>query len=129
MYAHFHTFYTVPVILSGPMNVILEYSDNVMATFTCTAFGGSGSEIEFYWSTVYTHTTFISIDETLNADNSTTSTATTTIISLQDREGLYRCSVYYSGHFLVFNTEIAILSIGKENNMILNNVQNGYSYI
>jgi hypothetical protein len=104
------TFVTVvPAILSGPMNLTLEYSDDLMATFYCTAFGGIGAEIEFSWSTTNSRTGFSSFVETLNADNST-STATTNILSLQDREGEYECAVYYNGS-VYENDETAILSI------------------
>ena len=105
--------YTVPAILSGPMDLTLEYSDDLMATFYCTAFGGIGAEIEFSWSTTNSRTGFSSFVETLNADNSTTSTATTNILSLQDREGEYECAVYYNGS-IYENVETAILSIGKD---------------
>ena len=76
------SFCTVPAILSGPMNMTLEYSYILTASFTCTAFGGSEAEIAFLWDIVdlYSDVDINSIVETLNSDNSTTSTVTTNIL-------------------------------------------------
>ena len=45
----------VPVVLNGPEDVALEYTDNLTATFNCTAFGGNGSEIDIIWASDFSN--------------------------------------------------------------------------
>ena len=71
------------------MDLTLEYRDDLTATFTCTAFGGSGVEIEFSWYIISRifgtqQNGFNSTVETFNGDNSITSTATTDILPVWD---------------------------------------------
>ena len=113
-YCILHTLLTVPAILNGPKDLILEYSDNLMATFTCTAFGGSGAEVVFSWSTTNSLTGFNSFVEILNADDSITSRATTNVLSPEDSGADYKCAVSFNGS-LYENFETATLSIGKKN--------------
>ena len=99
------------------MNVTLEYSDELTATFTCTAFGGSGAEIVFLWYIVNPHlgmqqTGFNSTVETLNADNSITSVATTNTFSVEDTMNLFLCCVHFNG-CNDEHCETATVSIGK----------------
>ena len=94
------------------MNITLEYSDGLIAAFTCTAFGGSGAEIEFIWSTEGPPNFLISSAETLNADNSTTSIGT--IFRFINHEGgLYTCCVNYHDSDSDGNCETATINIGK----------------
>ena len=103
----------VPAILSGPMDLYLKYSENLMATFTCTAFGGSGIEIEFSWSATKSSIGFSSLVETLNDDDSITSTVTTNVFSPEDSGGEYRCAVNFNGSNTYESSETATLGIGK----------------
>ena len=91
----------------------LEYSDNLTATFTCTAFGGVGAMLVFTWLTNSpAGLDMPSQRETLNPDNSTTSTITTNTLTLADRDSEYTCSVVYDGSSLG-NEVTATISIGK----------------
>ena len=103
--------HTVPAILSGPVNMTLEYSDDLTATLTCTAFGGNDAVLDFAWYSANSaaEVNVTSERETLNPDNSTTSTITPT---LDDRESEYTCYVEYAGSS-DGNQETATLSIGK----------------
>ena len=106
------------------MNVTLEYSDDLIAIFTCTAFGGLDTEIVFTWSAEDLQDYSLSTVEILNADNSTTSTAT--FHSTQNRESLFSCCVsydYYSYYHYYYyyyhysseiNCETATANIGKK---------------
>ena len=93
------------------MNLTLEYSDVLTATFMCTAFGGSGVEIFFVWTTTDLHTRFTSGD-TLNANDSVTSTAIMTTHFLENREYDYTCCVSYVS--AQENCETATITIGKK---------------
>ena len=90
----------------------LEYSDDLTATFTCTAFGGDGAMLDFTWSTDSTAgLNTSSQSETLNPDNSVTSTITTNTLTLADRDSEYTCTVIYDGSSFV-NEETATIIIG-----------------
>ena len=100
---------TVPAIVIGPMDMTLEYSDTLTATFTCTAFGGDGAMLEFPWST--SGASVGSQTETVNADNSTTTSLTTGPLNLNDRGSIITCEVRYSGGTEV-DDDTATLYIG-----------------
>ena len=91
----------------------LEYSDDLTATFTCTAFGGDGAMLVFTWSapdsTAGLDTS--SQRETLNPDSSITSTITTNTLTLADRGSEYTCTVIYDGSSFG-NEETATIIIG-----------------
>ena len=100
----------MPAIVSGPMDLTLEYSDNLTVTFTCTAaFGESSDEIEFYWFMTSWLPDF-TYDNTLNADNSVTQTITIIVFYPDHRETGVTCCV----NNLYENCEEANLSIGKK---------------
>ena len=91
----------------------LEYSDDLTTTFTCTAFGGDGAMLVFTWSTDSpAGLDTSSQSETINPDNSATSTITTYTLTLADRDSEYTCSVAYEGSSLG-NEETATISVGK----------------
>ena len=99
------------------MDLTLEYRDGLTATFTCTAFGGSGAEIEFLWKTITPpfgtqQTGFNFTVETLNANGSITSIATTDILSVEDMANFFLCCVRFNGNNAE-NCETATISIGK----------------
>ena len=103
------------------MNVTLEYSNELMATFTCTAFGGYYSEIEFVWSAEDVQNYSISTFEYVNSvDYSTTSIVTMTIHSTNNRRSQYSCCVYYKYDYYYYqssfdeNCETATINIGKK---------------
>ena len=77
--------------------MILEYSDVLTATFTCTAFGGDDAPLAIDWLARIGHTGFniSSRTDDINADNSTTSSITTLPLSLSDRGSMYTCDVTY----------------------------------
>ena len=110
----FNVISTVPAIQQGPVDMILEYSDDLTATFACTAFGGDDSTLQFDWDESYSnaglnHDTELTIS---NTNNSVTSTITTNTLTLHDRGSEYVCEVeYQSGAFANMNT--ATLNIGK----------------
>ena len=88
----------------------LEYSDTLTATFTCTAFGGDGAQLEFEWTP---ENAFDSSPETedTNPDNST-STVTTNPLTLSERGDII-CEVDYTGASSQSQSS-AVLNIGKE---------------
>ncbi|CAI8010587.1 Neural cell adhesion molecule L1 [Geodia barretti] len=88
-----------PAILMGPEDMILEYSDVLTATFTCTAFGGDNAPLTIDWlaPSDVTGLNISSKTEDINADNSTTSSITTLPLSLSDRGSMYTCDVTYEG--------------------------------
>ena len=92
----------------------LEYSDDdLTATFTCTAFGGDGAMLVFIWLTnSATGFNTSSLRETLNPDNSTTSTITTNTLTVDDSGSDYTCDVMYQGGSGVSDAT-ATLNIGK----------------
>ena len=105
------------------MNTTLEYSDELIASFTCTAFGGNDSEIVFLWLTtdLYSDAPENNINstvQTLNADNSITSTATTSSLSVGRVANTSEilCCVHYNGSNDE-NCEAATLSIGKRDTL------------
>ena len=88
----------VPAILSGPMDVTVEYSDTLTASFSCTASGGNGTMLDFIWST----NSASGLDsatqaDMVNTDGSITSTISTYLLELSDRGSEYTCDVSYSG--------------------------------
>ena len=91
----------------------LEYSDDLTATFTCTAFDGDGAMLVFTWSDTNSVAglDISSQSETLNPDNSTTSTITTNTLTLADRDSEYTCTVIYDGSSFG-NEETATIIIG-----------------
>ena len=92
----------------------LEYSDDLTATFTCTAFGGDDAVLVFTWSDTNSTAALnaSSQSETLNSNNSVTSTITTNTLTLADRDSEYTCTVVYEGT-LPKNEEKANITIGK----------------
>ena len=95
------------------MDITLEYSDDLTATFTCTAFGGDGAMLVFTWSTDSPAGLNTSSQrETLNPDNSVTSTITNTL-TLTDRDSEYTCTVIYDGSSFG-NEETATIIIGAK---------------
>ena len=105
---------SVPAILSGPVDTTLEYSDDLTATFSCTAFGGNNSVLVLSW----THSAGANLNAdtentTVSPDDSYTSTITTDTLTLDDRGSEYTCEVEYDGSASV-NEATATLSIGKE---------------
>ena len=104
----------VPAIMDVE-DVTVEYSDGVTASFTCTAFGGDNEELVFTWippndATDFDDNTQV---ETMNADNSTTSTITTLTLSLSDRMQVYTCNVAYADFPDGQEDSIATLNISK----------------
>ena len=78
----------------------LEYSDDdLTVTFNCTAFGGDGAMLDFIWSATDSPAglDISSQMETLNQDNSTTSTITTNTLTVDDSGSEYTCDVMYQG--------------------------------
>ena len=120
-HANLHVFLkkpiTVPAILNGPEDVVLEYSDNLTATFSCTAFGGNESEINIAWATEIPDE-LQPPQEAVNPDGSITSIVTTNILNLSNRGSEYTCSVSYSGDSEV-NEDFATLSLGMSFTMYL----------
>ena len=101
----------VPAILMGPEDMILEYSDVLTATFTCTAFGGNDAELLFNWNPTAGFNDD-SLKQMINPnDNSTTSTITTDPLTLSDRGETYSCNVEYDLNQR--NAEAATLAIGE----------------
>ena len=96
-------------------DVTVEYSDDVTATFNCTAYGGVNEDLVFTWiaqndATDFNDSTQV---ETMNADNCTTSTITTQPLSLTDRREVYICDVAYAGFPDRDGESFATLNIGK----------------
>ena len=81
----------------GPEDMILEYTDVLTATFTCTAFGGNDAPLEIDWLAEATGVNINSRTDVINADNSSTSSITTLPLSLSDRGSVYSCDVTYEG--------------------------------
>ena len=101
------------------MDVTLEYSDDLTATFTCTAFGGDNSVLVLSW----THSAGASLNAdtentTVNPDNNYTSTITTDTLTLDDRGNEYVCHVEYDGGSEE-NVATATLSIGKSSEVYI----------
>ena len=96
-------------------DVTVEYKDDLTASFTCTAFGGDNEELVFTWITPNDATNFDTDTqvETLNADNTITSTITTLPLSLSDRMQVYACDVAYDGFPDRDDESFATLNIGK----------------
>ena len=96
------------------MDMTLKYSDDLTATFNCTAFGGDGAMLVFTWSASDSTAQFntSSQRETLNPDNSVTSTITTNTLTPDDRDSEYTCTVAYDAGS-VENEETATISICK----------------
>ena len=91
----------------------LEYSDDLTATFNCTAFGGDGGMLDFIWLTNSPAGLDTSSQrETLNPDNSIISTITTNTLTPDDRGSMYTCTVAYDDSS-VENEETTTLNIGK----------------
>ena len=77
--------------------MILEYRDDLTATFTCTAFGGDDAELVFTWTPPSEFATS-SQNQILNTDNTTSSAITTLPLSLMlDRGKSFTCDVAYDG--------------------------------
>ena len=70
----------VPAILIGPVDMVLEYGDMLTTTFSCTAFGGYGAQLQFVWDPSERFESLSQV-EMINTDNSTTSSITTNILS------------------------------------------------
>ena len=101
-----------------------------MATFTCTAYGGYYTEIEFVWSAEDLQNYSISTFEYVNSvDYSTTSIVTMTIHSANNRRSQYSCCVHYNHYYDYYyyyyyqssfdeNCETATINIGKKVNAV-----------
>ena len=96
-------------------DVTVEYSDDLTATFSCTASGGVNEDLVFTWNAPNDATDFNDRTrmETMNADNSITSTITTQPLSLSDRGEVYTCDVAYAGFPDRDSESFATLNIGK----------------
>ena len=93
----------------------LEYSDDdLTAIFICTAFGGDGAMLVFTWSATYSTAglDISSQSETLNPDNSITSTISTNTLTVDDSGSTYTCDVRYQSGSEVSDAT-ATLNIGK----------------
>ena len=127
----YYTITTVPAILTRPMDVTLEYSDNdLTAPFTCTAFGGDGAMLVFTWLTnSASGLNTSSLSETINPDNSITSTITTNPLTVDDSGKEYTCDVIYQGGSEV-NDAKATLNIGEKiiENRIINYLLRSINY-
>ena len=98
----------------GPNGHGSGYRDILRATFTCTAFGGDNTQLEFSWiapndATGFDTSTFV---QYVNEDNSTTSNVSTLPLSLSDRGQSYTCDVAYEGVLGSDNEASATLNIG-----------------
>ena len=104
----------VPAILNGPVPVTVDYSDNLIATLTCRAFGGIG-ELFFMWD--ITSSTGPNTTSQMNfvdpVDGSTTGTINTNTLTVLDRGSIYMCRVRYENGILFEESETATLSIGE----------------
>ena len=107
-------FFIVPDIIELE-DVTVAYSDDLTATFTCTAFGGVNEDLVFTWIAPNDATDFDDDTqvETLNADNTITSTITTLPLQLSDRMQIYTCDVAYDSFPNRDNESFATLNIGK----------------
>ena len=96
------------------MDMTLEYSDNdFTASFTCTALGGDDAMLVFTWLTnSASGLNLFSQSETINPDNSTTSTITTNTLTMDDSGKEYTCDVIYQGGSEVSDAK-ATLIIGE----------------
>ena len=103
----------VPAILSGPMDVTVEYSDTLTASFSCTASGGNGTTVEITWSDSIDSSGLNSTSraDMVNPDGSITSTISTNLLELSDGGSEYTCDVSYSGSSEE-NEDFATLTIG-----------------
>ena len=97
--------------MMGPVDMTLEYSDTLTATFTCTAFGGDGALLVFHWTLASGFDTSSQMQE-MNSDNSTTSTITTNPLTLSERGDTYTCGVEYVGGSFDSDSE-AVVNIGE----------------
>ena len=97
------------------MDMTLEYSDDLTATFSCTAFGGNNSVLVLSWThSVGANFNTDTESTTINPDDNTyTSTITTDTLTLDDRGSEYTCDAEYDGSSSA-NEATATLSIGKE---------------
>ena len=99
-----------------PEDMILEYSDVLTATFTCTAFGGDDAPLTIDWQPQGAGATRFNISsrtDVINADNSTTSSITTLPLSLSDRGETYICDVTYESAPSDDNEAPATVDIGE----------------
>ena len=98
----------------GPVDMVLEYGDMLTTTFSCTAFGGNGAQLEFSWIAPNDATDFdtSTILQFVDSDNSTTSSVSTLPLSLSDRGQSYTCDVTYEGVSGSDNEASATLNIG-----------------
>ena len=95
--------------------MILEYSDVLTATFTCTTFGGDDAPLAIDWLSPagVTGLNISSRIDGINADNSTTSSITTLPLSLSDRGSMYACDVTYEGAPSDVTDALASVDIGE----------------
>ena len=84
----------------------------MIANFTCTAFGGDNEQLVFTWASSIGLNTDSQV-ETLNTDNTTTSTIANLPLSLSDRMQIYTCDVAYQGFPNRDTESFATLNIGK----------------
>ena len=105
--------HAVPAILSGPMDVTVEYSDTPTAAGALQISGGNGTMLDFHWSTTNgSGLNPASQSDMDNPDGSVTSTISTNTLGLNDRNSEYTCDVSYSGSSEE-NENFANLTIGK----------------
>ena len=99
----------------GPTATPIQYSDDLTATLTCTAFGGDGVELHFRWSSPNNAIPFNTDShvEIANEDYSTTSIITTDPLSLAHRGEMYTCDVAYASNPSEENEVLATLNIGE----------------
>ena len=110
-------YHSVPAILSV-MDVTVEYSDSLTASFSCNAFGGNNSAINIDLIPPTSGSSGL-INESsrtvmTNPDGSTTLTISTNQFTLADRGSEYTCDVSYQGAPSgQDNEDFAMLYIGK----------------
>ena len=99
----------------GPTATPIQYSDDLTATLTCTAFGGDGVELMFSWFSPNNAVPFNADSqvEIVNEDYNTTSIITTNPLLLDHRGEMYACAVAYASNPSEENEVLATLNIGE----------------
>ena len=109
-------YHPVPAILSM-MDVTVEYSDSLTASFSCNAFGGNNSAININLTPPSGSSGIINESSRSvmnNPDGSTSLTISTNQLTLADSGGEYTCDVSYQGAPSGGdNEDVAMLYIGK----------------
>lgn len=94
----------------------LVYSTMLTTTLSCTAFGGNGAQLEFIWTSTVGGLDQDTQIETLNEDNSTTSTISTMILTVENI-GRYICDVAYQSSPDDTDDLSATINISKINDL------------